>query len=101
MKKEYVVTEITAAPDGAPYVLVSLREPGDMRDRQYPAFGTQVSTFRSMDELIRNLGRVLSTQMMSGFATIIKLGLSEYEKLDIKVGDRVALDINKVELVSV
>jgi hypothetical protein len=34
--------------------------------------------------------------MMGGFATVIKLGLDEYEKLDIKVGDRVSIDLNKV-----
>jgi hypothetical protein len=84
LKKEYVVTEISASPDGSPYVFISLKGP--------------VAAFSSMDDMFRNLGRVVSKQMMGGFATVIKLGLEEYEKLDVKVGDRVSLDINKIQV---
>jgi hypothetical protein len=98
LKKEYVVTEITAAPDGAPHVLVTLRDPRDIRERQ---FGPQTSTFTSMDDLFRNLGRNLTTQLMGGFATVIRLGLNEYEELNIRVGDKVVLDISKAEVVGV
>lgn len=101
MKKEYVVSEIAAAPDGAPYVLVSLRDPKDMRERPQSPFGSQVANFKSMDEVFRNLGRTLTTQLAGGFATVIKLGLNEYEELNVKVGDRLVLDINKAEVVGV
>ena len=101
MKKEYVITEIVAAPDGAPYVLVSLKDPRDMKEHPRSPFGPQAASFRSMDELFRNLGRTLTTQLAGGFATVIKLALNEYEELNIKVGDRITLDINKSEVVSV
>ena len=93
LKKEYVVTEIKASPDGAPNVFVSLKSPGEVIVPQRPSVA-----FRSMNDMFQNLGRVLSSQMMGGFATVIKLGLGEYEKLDIKVGDRVSLDINKIQV---
>lgn len=98
LKKEYVVMEISAAPDGAPYVLASLADPNDIRERQKPRFiQPQMGVFNSMDDLTKNLGRMFSMQTMGGFTTIIKLGLDEYEKLNIKVGDKVNLEISKVE----
>jgi hypothetical protein len=36
--------------------------------------------------------------MMGGFATVIKLRLNEYEKLDFKVGDRVSVEIDKKQI---
>jgi len=48
--------------------------------------------------MFRNLGRVISKQMMSGFATVVKLSLDEYEKLDFKVGDRVSVEIDKTQI---
>jgi hypothetical protein len=101
LKKEYVVTEIVAAPDGSPYVLISLKDPRDMKERAQSPFGSQVGNFKSMDEIFRNLSRTLTTQLTSGFATVIKLALNEYEELNIKVGDRIVLDISKSEVVSV
>ena len=97
MRKEYVVTEISASPDGSPYVFVSLKGPDEVGGPQRAPY-TSVESFSSMDDMFRNLGRIISGQMMGGFATVIKLGLDEYEKLDIKVGDRISLDINKIQV---
>lgn len=36
--------------------------------------------------------------MTGGFTTVIKLKLSEYEDLDIKVGDKMSLTMDKVQL---
>ena len=97
LNKEYVVTEISAAPDGSPYVFMTLKGPdevaGPQRFQPPP-----VESFRSMDDIFQNLGSVISRQMMGGFATVIKLSLDEYEKLEIKVGDKVSLDMNKVQV---
>lgn len=95
-QKEYIVTEISAAPEGSPYVLLSLKKPGEQSLNRPSAFPS--AQFRSMDDMFRNFGNVLSRQMIGGFSTIIKLGLDEYEKLDIKVGDRISLDIEKVQV---
>jgi hypothetical protein len=73
-----------------------LKKPGEQSLNQPSAFPS--AQFRSMDDMFRNFGNVLSRQMISGFSTIIKLGLDEYEKLDIKVGDRISLDIEKVQV---
>ena len=97
MKKEYVITEITAAPDGAPYVLISLVDPRDLKDRQRTSFNPQ-TIFSSPDELFRNLGRILQSQALTGMSTIIKLGLHEYEELNIKVGDKIYLEIIKADV---
>jgi hypothetical protein len=96
LQKEYIVNEISAAPEGSPYVLLSLKRPGELTRTQPPVFPS--AQFRSMDDMFRNFGNVLSRQMMGGFTTIIKLGLDEYETLDIKVGDRISIDIEKVQV---
>ena len=96
MKKEYVITEISAAPDGKPFVFVSLKNPEDVGGPKKTPYATV--TFSSMDDVFRNLGHVISNQMMGSFATVIKLSLDEYEKLEIKVGDRISLDVNKVHV---
>ena len=92
LKKEYVVTEISASPDGSPYVFVSLKGPGEVGGPQRTP--VRVAAVGSLEEMLQNL----SKQMMGGFKTVIKLGLEEYEKLDIKVGDRVSLDISKIQV---
>ena len=98
LRKEYVVTEITASSDGSPYVFVSLKDPEDIGGPQRSPFAQSAATFRSMDDMFKNLGQLISRQMMKGFTTVIKLSLDKYEKLDIKVGDRIALEINKIQV---
>ena len=99
LRKEYVVTEITASPDGAPYVFISLKGPKETKGPQRSPFASSVATFGSMDDMLKNLGNVISKQMMGGsFATVMKLSLNEYERIDIRVGDRISIDINKIRI---
>ena len=100
MKKEYVITEITASQDGSPHVLISLVDPRDLKDRQRTPLGPQTA-FSSPDELFKNIGRMLQSPMVAGMSTIIKLGLHEYEELNIKVGDKIYLDIIKADVVNI
>ena len=97
LKKEFIVTEISASQDGSPYVLISLKDPDQVQGPQRSPF-SPVTSFGSMDDMFQNIGRIISKQMMTGFATVIKLSLDEYENLEIKVGDRVSLDINKIQV---
>jgi hypothetical protein len=97
LTKEYVVTEISASPDGSPHVFLSLKGPDEVGGPQRPPFNNMAS-FHSMDDMFKNLGRVLSKQMMGSFTTVIKLGLNEYEALDIKVGDRLSIDLTKIPI---
>ena len=98
LRKEYIVTEISASPDGSPYVLVTLRDPSEVRGPQKTSPASSVVSFGSMNDMFKNLGRVISKQMIGGFATIIKLSLDEYEKLDFRVGDRVSVEIEKTQI---
>jgi hypothetical protein len=98
LTKEYVITEISAASDGSPFVLLSLKDPSDVRGPQSNVPNPSMATFTSMNDMFKNLGKVLSKQMMGGFATVIKISLDEYEKTDLKVGDRVSVEINKTKI---
>ncbi|MEM3002999.1 MAG: hypothetical protein QXK74_03755 [Candidatus Nitrosocaldaceae archaeon] len=99
MRKEYIVIRIDAAPDNSPQVLVSLAEPKDVREKQpttIPMFGG----FGSMDDLMKNLNKIITSQMMSSFTTTLKLSIKEYEDSGIKVGDKIYLDIIKPDILS-
>ena len=98
LKKDYVVTTISASPNGSPFVLVTLKNPSDVRGPQQISPQPSMVTFTSMNDMVKNLGNTLSKQMMGGFQTVIKISLDEYEKLDFKVGDRVSLEINKIQI---
>ena len=97
LKKEFIITEISASQDGSPYVLISLKDPDQVQGPQRPPF-SPVTSFGSMDDMFQNIGRIISKQMMTGFATVIRLSLDEYENLEIKVGDRVSLEISKIQV---
>ena len=94
LTKEYVITEISASSDGSPSIMITLKDPSDVRGPQKNNKPAMV-TFTSMNDMMKNFGNVISKQMMGGFATIIKITLNEYEKCDFKVGDRVSIEINK------
>lgn len=98
LKKEYVVTEIKASPEGSPYVFVSLKDPDEVGGPQKRPTTPSVASFNSLNDMFKNLGNVISKQMMGGFATVLKLSLNEYDELDIKVGDRVAINVSKTPI---
>ena len=97
MRKEYVVVRIDAAPDGSPQVFVALSDPKDVKDRgQTQVGGTQMmGSFGSMEDLMKNINKMFSSQMMGGFTTTLKFSIKEYEDSGIKVGDKVHLDVIK------
>ncbi len=51
-----------------------------------------------MNDMAKNFGNVISKQIMGGFFTVIKISLDEYEKFDFKVGNRVSMEINKIQI---
>ena len=106
MKKEYVVVRIDAAPDGAPYVVVSLSSPKDFREQnqQMSPFGSNVMGFTNMDDMVKGLNKMMSGGGMFGQAggtTSIKLDMREYKELGLSVGDNVFLEISKPESLGV
>jgi hypothetical protein len=95
LTKEYVITEISASPDGSPSVMVTLKDPSDIQGPQKKIKNPAMVTFTSMNDMLKNFGNVISKQMIGSFATIIKITLNEYEKCDFRVGDRVSVEISK------
>jgi hypothetical protein len=106
MKKEYIVTRIDASPDGSPYVILSLSTSKDFREQSTPAppFGAGgVMGFTNMDDMVKNLNKMLSGGGMSqpGNVTSIKLDMHEYKELNLGVGDKVYLEVTKAESIGV
>jgi hypothetical protein len=107
MKKEYVVVRIDAAPDGAPYVVLSLSSTKDFKEsnQSFPQspFGTGVMGFSNIDDMMKGLNKMLSGGVygMPGGITSIKLDMREYKDLGLAVGDKVYLEISKAETLGV
>ena len=106
MRKEFVVIRIDAAPDGAPYVVVSLSLAKDMKEGNQPPspFGSNVMGFTNMDDMMKNLNKMMAGGMggMGGPGnTSIKLEMHEYKELNLSVGDKVFLDLAKAETLGV
>ena len=101
MKKEFIVIRIDAAQDGGPYVLMTIKDPRDTSESNKPRMGsnTKVMGFNSMDDLMKNMQNTLSglTKPGGDISTTIKMEIREYEDSGIKVGDKVSLEINKIE----
>ena len=101
MRKEYVVVRIDAAPDAAPYVVVSLSSKKDMQEKDGPLsspFGkANVMGFTNMNDMAKELNKMMTGGGMVGNTTTIKLDMLEYKNLGLSVGDKVFLDLSKAE----
>ena len=103
MRKEFVVVRIDAAPDAAPYVVVSLSSKKDVQEGNGPLsspFGkANVMGFSNMNDMAKELNKMMTGggMGMMGNTTSIKLDMIEYKKLGLSVGDKVFLDISKAE----
>lgn len=104
MKREFVVARIEASQDGSPYVYVTFSDPKEYKpDRatMNPFGSNNVAAFSSMEDLMKNLPKVMAGfpgMMGPGLETpTIKLSMREYQDMGIKVGDRVVIEIQKVE----
>ena len=103
MRKEFVVVRIDAAPDAAPYVVVSLSSKKDVQENNGPLtspFGkSNVMGFSNMNDMAKELNKMMTGggMGMMGNTTSIKLDMLEYKKLGLSVGDKVFLDLSKAE----
>jgi len=109
MKKEYVVKSIDAAPDGAPYVVVSLSSIKDLKEGnlspQNQLGGSKVMGFTNMNDMMKDLNKMLSGGgggfgMQSGI-TQLKLEMHEYKEMGLAVGDKVFLELTKDETLGI
>lgn len=109
MKKEFVVKSIDSAPDGAPYVVISLSSIKDLKEgAQTPQspFGTpKVMGFSNMNDMVKDLNKMMSGAgggmgMQSG-VTQLKLEMHEYKDMGLSVGDKVFLELSKAETLGI
>ena len=109
MKKEFVVKSIDAAPDGAPYVLVSLASIKDLKEGtqnpQLPFGSPKVMGFTNMNDMMKDLNKMFSSGMGGGMGmqgiTQLKLEMHEYKDMGLAVGDKVFLELTKAETLGV
>ena len=110
MKKEFVVKSIDAAPDGAPYVIVSLSSIKDLKEGtqnpQTPFGSPKVMGFTNMNDMMKDLNKMFAGGMgggmgMQGGVTQLKLEMHEYKDMGLSVGDKVFLELSKAETLGV
>jgi hypothetical protein len=108
MKKEYVVKSIDSAPDGAPYVIVSLSSIKDLKEgtqNPQPPFGSpKVMGFSNMGDMMKDLNKMMSGMgggMGQSGVTQLKLEMHEYKDMNLSVGDKVFLEMSKAESLGV
>ena len=108
MKKEFVVKSIDAAPDGAPYVIVSLSSIKDLKGgTQNPqTLGSpKVMGFTNMNDMMKDLNKMFAGggggMGMQGSTTQLKLEMHEYKDMGLAVGDKVFLELTKAETLGV
>ena len=115
MKKEYIVSRIEASQDGSPYVYISFTDPNVSKSpapvggagKSFPQspFGIGVGTFTSPEDLMKNLPKAMSNMfggsglggISSGDSPAIKFSMREYEDMQLKVGDKVTIEIKKAD----
>ena len=109
MKKEFVVKSIDAAPDGAPYVIVSLSSIKDLKEGtqnpQTPFGSPKVMGFTNMNDMMKDLNKMFAGGRggmgMQGGTTQLKLEMHEYKDMGLSVGDKVYLELSKAETLGV
>jgi hypothetical protein len=98
MKKDFIVSKIEAPQDGSQYVLVAFT---DKNESTYTDKSGEAIPFTSPEDLMKNLPKAMSNMFgtgggLHGNSPIFKITMKEYEDMAIKVGDRVGIEINKV-----
>ena len=105
MRKEFVVKSIDAAPDGAPYVVVSMSSLKDMNEGGDPPaspFGQpRMMGFTNMNDMVKDLNKMLAGASSPTGVTQVKMEMHEYKGMNLSVGDKVYLDITKAEALGI
>jgi len=107
MKKEFVVKSIDAAPDGLPYVIVSLSSLKDLKEEtqnpQTPFGSSKVMGFSNMNDMMKDLNKMFAGggMGMQRNTTQLKLEMHEYKDMGIAIGDKVFLELSKAETLGV
>jgi hypothetical protein len=99
MKKDFIVSKIEALQDGSQYVLVAFTDRNEPRSASKSG---EAIPFTSPEDLMKNLPKAMSNMFgagggMLGDSPTFKITIKEYEDMAIKVGDRVGIEIKKVD----
>jgi hypothetical protein len=109
MKKEFIVSRIEASQDGSPYIYITFTDPNDYKSgerQQQNPLGTNVMAFTSPEDLMKNLPKAMAniSKMMGGGgptgmtdSPIFRMSMKEYEDMGIKVGDKVTIEVTKLD----
>ena len=97
MKKDFIVCKIEAPQDGSPSVFVTFTDPDSKGGDSSPQ-----SSFSSSEDLMKHFPRAVSNMFgasggMPGNSPTFKITMKEYEDMAIKVGDRVGIEVKKVD----
>ena len=114
MKKQFIVSKIEASQDGSPYVYISITDPNATRSseggeagKNFPqspfGIGMGAVPFTSPEDLMKNLPKAMSNMLggagmgMPSNLSMFKISMKEYEDMQLKVGDRVTIEIKKTD----
>ena len=105
MKKDFIVSKLepSQAQDGSPYVLVAFTDPNAPKSTGGGGSGEAVP-FTSPEDLMKNLPKAMSNMFGAGAgggtfrdSPTFKITMKEYQDMAIKVGDKVGIEIKKVD----
>jgi hypothetical protein len=98
MKRDFIVSKIEAPQDGSHYVLVAFTDPNAAKSTGGGGSG-EVVPFTSPEDLMKNLPKVMSNMFGKGAgggdSPTFKITMKEYEEMEIKVGNKVRIEIKK------
>jgi hypothetical protein len=101
LKKDFIVCKIEAPQEGSPYVFVTFTDPNEPKSAGGFDKSGEAIPFTSPEDLMKNLPKVLSNMYgaggIPGNSPTFKITMKEYEDMAIKVGDKVGMEINKVD----
>jgi hypothetical protein len=109
MKKEFIVSRIEASQDGSPYIYITFSDVNDYKSgerKQQNPFGSNVMAFTSPEDLMKNLPKAMAniSRIMGGGgptgmtdSPIFRMSMKEYEDMGIKVGDKVTIEVTKLD----
>jgi hypothetical protein len=114
MKKDFVVSKIESSQDGGSYVYVAFTDPKESKPASGGGGGSQspfgvgigAVPFTSLEDLMKNLPKAMSNMFsggrgMPGDSPTFKISMKEYQDMQLKVGDKVTLEIRKSDTVGI
>jgi|SRR5918992_5201477 hypothetical protein len=104
MKKEFVVTSIESAQDGSHYIYIMFANTDDYKSgerhrQQNPVFTSQEDLMKSLPKIMADLPKMRGglSGLSADITPAFKMSMKEYEDMGLKVGDKVSIEIKKLD----